>query len=183
MNAKWLLVLGLTMLLTACAATGPTFSEQAALSPAVASHMACLTVFQTATGMKYVDLPPTIRIDGKEVGSCAYAGFNSFDVSAGTHVVAVDMWDSPGKCELHVGVLGGTTYFYEIALRPEHLAAGQVGRFFSAFGLFGSLVDGLAMYSGMTAESAGKECGGAFSITPVEESVALSKIASLRASR
>jgi hypothetical protein len=171
------------MALGGCAATGPQFPEQAAIASSAASQPARLMVFRTAANLQYYLRSATVGIDGKEVGACEHAGFNTFDVPAGAHVLTVSMWDAPGTCQLQVEVLSGATYFFEITPRTGNLVAGLPGMLVPAFGVLGALAGGVVGILGMAAESSGKVCGGAFAIESVDENAALSKLATLRQSK
>jgi hypothetical protein len=93
----------------------------------------------------------------------------------------VGMWDAPGTCSLSTNVLGGEEYFYEISPRFENWAAGLLGAMVGALG--GGAAQAGAPFAVMGAESAGKTCGGAFSIVAVEEGIARRKVNDLHMSR
>jgi hypothetical protein len=181
LNAKCLAALGLAMALAACAATGPRYTEHVAALPHIPRQSTRLTVFRTADSTQYSGRSAAVRVDGKEVGGCDYAGYQTFYVKAGPHVLTVGMWDAPGQCSLSTNVLGGEEYFYEILPRPENLMAGYLGILIGALG--GSAAQAGAPFAVMGAESAGKECGGAFSIVAIEESLGRRKVMDLRMSK
>ncbi len=97
------------------------------------------------------------------MGSCDYAGFKVFDIIAGKHTLTVDVWDSPGTCELPIDVSGGNEYFFEIKPRLGNFLGGLLG------GPIGSAI-----------ESSGKQCGGAFAVEPVAKELAIPKLADLK---
>jgi len=173
--------LGLVIVLAACAATGTRYAEYVSTFPDIAAHATRLTVFRTAESTQYSGRSATVRVDGREVGGCDFAGYQMFHVPAGPHVISVEMWDAPGKCRLSVDVLGGEEYFYEISPRAQHLAADFMGTLIGAM----SGATGLAIgpFAALGAESEGRACGGAFSINGVEETAALRKVRDLRQSR
>jgi len=140
-----------------------------------------MTVFRTADSTQYSGRSATVRVDGKEVGGCDHAGYQIFYVKAGPHVLTVEMWDAPGHCSLSTNVLGGEEYFYEILPRSENLMAGYLGTLIGALG--GSAALAGAPFAVMGAESAGKQCGGAFSIVAVEENSGRRKVMDLRLSK
>lgn len=160
---RWFFIIGLAFTLSACAATGQLYREHDPTSPALSLDTARLIVFRTRDSSQYCARAASVKIDGNIAGNCDYAGFNVFEVTAGKHVLTVDVWDSPGKCDLPIDVSGGNTYFYEIQPRTGNLTAGLVG------GLIG-----------MAIESSGKQCGGTFSVAPIEQSAALLKLEDLR---
>jgi hypothetical protein len=177
----------LAALLAACAAptgpTGPPFAEHASRAGAVAPEMARLYVFWPTTDSKRL-LAARLMIDGTGVDSCEYGGFNGYDVPAGTHVLAVDREDLPGRCEVRVDASGGSTYFWQLALRTSYQAAGMPGALIGSIPFPPLIAIGIAlMISGVAIESSGKECGGPYSITPVDETAALPRISGLRKSK
>jgi hypothetical protein len=149
--------------------------------PEVPPHSTRFTVYRTAASMQFSGRAATVRIDGKEFGSCEFAGYQVFHVRAGPHVLAVNMWDAPGSCSLSIDVLGGEDYFFEIAPRQESLVAMTLGTVIGALG--GGLGPAFAPAVVMGAESSGRKCGGAFSIAVVDEAAARRALADLRQSR
>jgi hypothetical protein len=181
MNAMKLIVVGCAMALVACAATGPPYSSYVESSPDIPKQSTRLTFFRTAENTQYSARSATVRIDGREVGGCEFAGYQSFYVRAGPHVLSVDLWDSPGNCRLSIETLGGEEYFYEISPRPANAMASFLGFMIGSMGNpMGQLI---APYALIGAESAGKECGGPFSLAGVEEGFARQKLRELGRSR
>lgn len=157
------LLLFLVVLGTAgCAATGATYTEDQAVRTAISPKNSRLTIFR-GDHIQYSARSVRIGIDGTTVGSVDNKGFNVFDVSPGRHILAADMWDAPGKCEVALDLKPANAYYFEIMPRQ------------------GSLYSGLALgVLGMAAESAGKQCGGAFEIVPVPEDAAVRALQPLR---
>lgn len=180
-SAKSLSVLGLSIALAACAATGPRYAEHIGALPDIPRQSTRLTVFRTAEYMQYSGRSATVKIDERELGGCDFAGYQTFYVNSGPHVLTVEMWDAPGTCSLSTNVLGGEEYFFEISPRIENWAAGFLGAMVGALG--GSAARAGAPFAVMGSESAGKPCGGAFSIVAVEEGIARRKINDLHMSR
>ena len=172
------MALALAVALAGCAASGPRYAEQLAGSVGIAPGYGRLTVFRTADSTQYWARAATVSVDGREVGGCDFKGFATFDVPAGTHVLDVEIPDAPGKCRLSIVADGGATHYFEIAPRLAYYFAGLPGALLGALVPFGGIVAAI----GMAAESSEKECGGAFSIVPVAETVALSKLSDLRRS-
>jgi hypothetical protein len=173
-----LLALALAVVLAGCAASGRRYAEELADSAGIAPGYGRLTIFRTADSTLYWARTATVSIDGKEVGGCDFKGFASFDVPAGTRVLVVEIPDAPGKCRLSIEAEDGATHYFEIAPRLASYVASLPGALLGAVLPFGGVVAAI----GMTAESSEKQCGGAFSIVPVAESVALSKLPDLRRS-
>jgi hypothetical protein len=158
-------ILSIVLALTGCAASGPRYSDlDPAKQPALKSQ-ARLIIFRTKENGQYSARSATLKIDGTKVGSVDYGGFNTFDVSPGKHLLGVDMWDAPGKCELPVETTTDNIFYFEVTPRINSFLAFMGGGFIGA-----------------TIESSGTQCGGAFSITPVDQSIALPKLTDLRLS-
>jgi hypothetical protein len=149
-----------------CAATGPKYTEQLSHLPVVKENSARIFVFRTGEFAQYSARAASVKLDGTSIGKCEYKGFNIFDVPASTHTLTVDMWDSPGSCSLKIEVDQHNEYYFEIKPRSGNLMGA----------LFGGLV-------GAAAESAGKECGGAFMIEPVTPDIAKTKLIDLSLSK
>jgi hypothetical protein len=172
--------LGFALLLTACAGTGPAYVEHLAALPPIAPHSSRLTVFRTSGNLQYSGRAASVNVDGRELGSCAYSSFQTFYVSAGPHVLAAEMWDAPGSCRVTVNLIGGEDYFYEITPRAENYLSALAGMLIG--GMAGATAATGAGFAAMGAESAGKACGGAFSIVAVDENVARDRLKALRMS-
>jgi hypothetical protein len=180
-NAKNLAVLGLALALAGCAATGPRYAEHVAALPEIPRQSTRLTVFRTADSTQYYTRSATVKIDGRELGGCDFAGYQTFYVKAGPHVLTVETSDAPGTCRLSTNFLGGEEYFFEIAPRTENWTAGFLGALVGAIGAGVGLAG--APFAAEGYESAGKECGGAFSIAAVEEGSGRQKVMGLRMSK
>jgi len=181
MRAHVLAVLGLTIILAACAATGPGYREYIAALPEIPRQSTRLTVYRTAESTQFYTRSATVKMDGRELGSCDFAGYQTFYVKAGPHVLTVEASERPGTCRLSTNVMGGEEYFFEISPRAENWVAGFLGALVGAMGGAASLAG--APFAAAGYESAGKECGGAFSIVAVEEGAARQKLKDLHLSR
>jgi hypothetical protein len=179
MTVTKVLLLGFAIALAGCAASGVRYSNHAAVTADLARDSTRITVFRTEQHSTYGGRAASVRVDGRFVGGCEYAGYVVFFVPPGPHVLAVDMVEMPGTCSVAADVLGGEDYYYEIEPRPESYVAGVVGNVLDALG--GGLLVGTL--GALSAESAGKRCGGAFAIRPVAEEKALAELVRLRASK
>jgi hypothetical protein len=179
MTAKRLPLLVLAIALAGCAATGPRYAEHIGTFPDVPPHLTRLTVFRTGESTQYSGRSATVRIDGVNRGGCEFAGYQTFHLPAGPHVLTVEMWDAPGSCSRSIDTLGGEEYFYEISPRTENSVAYLLGSMIGAGSMFGAI----APFAVMGAESAGSKCGGAFSIVEVDEGIARRKLGDLRLSK
>jgi hypothetical protein len=178
-NAKRLTSIVLAIALSGCAAAGPRYADHIGTFPDVPPHLTRLTVFRTAESTQYSGRSAAVRIDGVDRGGCEFAGYQTFHVPAGPHVLAVEMWDAPGSCSLSIDTLGGEEYFFEISPRTESSVAYLLGSMIGA----GTMIGAIAPFAVMGAESAGSKCGGAFSIVEVDESIARRKLGDLRLSK
>ena len=175
-------VLLVVVLLSACAAGGPRYVEHSGGAPSVPDQQSKLIVFRQSSTPQYSVREARLQLDRAGVGSVLPAGFRVFDIAPGSHTVVVDMWDAPGRCELTFEITGGTTQYFEVAPR--------IASWLSAAPMMaappipaGSLVGAALMLIGMAAESAGKACGGAFSVVPIDNEAALLKLAQVRLSQ
>lgn len=178
-------ILALTTALAAgCAANGERYVDHAAgQRSAVSPDAARVLVYRPADTMQYSGRAASLALDGAAPLSLRLGGFLAFDVAPGEHRFEVDLWDAPGRCSLSFTAAPGTTAYFEVAPRPSNLAAGLPGALVTPSTPAGLLTGLSVMLSGMAAESAGKSCGGAFAIAPVDAAVAEPRLAGLRASR
>jgi len=168
---------------TAEGPTGPKFTEHALRAGAVAPEMARLYVFWPAPDSQRGGAAK-LTIDGNGVGECEQGGFNTYDVPAGAHVLSTVNENLPGRCDVRVDALSGSTYFYEISPRSEYGYAAMPGSVLASIPFPPITLIGIAIaVGGMALESSGKECGGPFSLAPIEESAALPKISGLKKSK
>ena len=151
------------MVLAGCAASGASYYDQLAKSRPFPPTQAHVTVYRTGESSQYSGRDARISVEGKAVVDVAYKGFNMFNLNPGNHVLSVDIWDSPGSCALPVMIEDLKDYYFEVRPRPANLAGFLLG------GVIGASI-----------ESSGKQCGGAFALAPVDESVALPALAPLK---
>lgn len=97
-------------------------------------------------------------------------------------MLRADLPGYPGGCDLSIQVAGGSEYFFEVALRSSYWHATLPGQVMLGIPLLNLLAPAIA-YSGMGMETAGKVCGGGFSIVPIERDPALTKLMDLHASQ
>lgn len=180
---KSLLLLGIAAILSGCATTGLRYSEHPASSTPVPAHAARLTVYRLNDTYLYSVRSARLKLDGRAVGALASGEFKTFEVPPGTHTFTVDMWDAPGRWELTIEAQAGIAYFYKVAPRGASAAAAVPGIFVGGNTPVGAALSDAAMLGGMAAESAGKQHGGAFSLIPVEQSLAAPKLMELRESK
>ena len=164
------------MALSACAANGLPYPEHPA-SSVVLDGLAKVTIFRENDTLLYSARTARLVIDGEREGRLATGGFRTFTMLPGSHVFTVKMWDTPGTCELTADIQPDVEYFYEVTPRVVSYDASMPAA------LVGTSPAGVLFGAGLSSvESAGKDCGGAFSIVPVEPAKALPRVAALRAS-
>ena len=168
--------------LTGCMAGGPVYeTSQATLGP-VPKASARIVFFRTRESALYPARRARVRVDEQTTGYCSLDGFLARDIAPGSHRLAVDMWDAPGHCEILLEAAAGETYYFQVDSRQASFwsfagpmtVADALG---SSIGV--SVAGGIA---GMTAESYGEQCGGAFRLYPVEPVTARARLAGLRQS-
>jgi hypothetical protein len=175
------------MALSACATTDSRSPEPVAVASNTVSQFARLTVFRTTESAQYYP-SATLSIDGIVVGAIESAGFNTFDVPAGSHVLNASVWESPPPqtCKLQIDVVGGSAYYYEVVPRTTpgtgNFATSLPGAITGSLGVIGALVTGVIGIIGILApSSSGAQCGVA--IVSVHENMALPKLDLLRKSK
>lgn len=141
-------------------ATGPFYPD--VLHQPGPTGTAWVTLLRPEPGILYAGEPAQIKVDGTPMGSVGYQGFMNLDLPYGRHELEVAF---NGSCKIAVELKEGQHYYFEIDIRSSAATASLLG---------GGL--------GAAIESAGKKCGGAFNVNPIEESIAVSKLPSLRQS-
>jgi len=175
-------IFALACAFAACAATGTRYSQDERSWLEVPAHLSRVTVFRTDSGTQYSGRSADLKIDGRARGSVKYKGFPTIDVPPGAHVLRVDLCDSPGAGDLSIHVTRGDTNFYEVIPTPENWLASLAGVLAASSASAGAAAGPIGTNAAMSAESSGKVCGGAFSIVPVDDEPAQSKLVGLRSS-
>jgi hypothetical protein len=169
--------------LAGCAGSGVPYRDFAATALPVAGDSARLFVFRVGDTPQYAVRSASLVIDDVAHAGLGPGQFQTVSVAPGRHRIVVDMWDVPGRCELVVDVAGGTERYFEVSPRAANAAAMLPSALVpvSSFGTL--LASGAVMMTGLTVESAGKACGGAFQVVEQPSDQAQSRLASLRASK
>ena len=168
---------GLSLLL-ACAAligcaSGPKYALNPLASAAVPPTVARITVLRTGEHVQYSARNARLRLGGRRY-PIPPGSYRIVDVPPGEQTLVVDMWDAPGSCSLRVRLPAGKACFFEVTPRAASFLSGSTGP------LVGGLTGVAVMFGGMVIESAGKPCGGAFALAPLEDAVAREKLRELR---
>ncbi len=169
--------------LVGCAALEAPQPDTQAVSKTSTSLNARLTIYRPSQSVQYAGRSASLKLNAASIGGISSGDFRVVEVAPGSHSLEVDMWDAPGRCTITFTVRTGESAFFEVAPRVANLAAGTPGALLPAAGAGGLLVGGAVMLAGMSAESPGKQCGGAFSIEQTAPDVASSKLGGLRAAK
>lgn len=79
-----LALIGATIVLTGCAASGPKFSEMQASTPALSGDQGRVYFYRTGS-MFGAAIQPAVTLDGKEVGKSQPGGYFYVDAISGGH--------------------------------------------------------------------------------------------------
>lgn len=176
-----LVSLGVVLALSGCA--GAQYREFTVAGASDATDSATLLVFRAADTPQYAVRSASLVVDDVAQPGLAPGQFQRFHVAPGRHRIVVEMWDVPGRCELVVDVAGGSERYFEVSPRPAQAVATLPMVLVPVNSLGTLLASGAVMMTGLTVESAGKACGGAFEVVEQPGEHAQPRMASLRASR
>jgi len=181
MKCSWFFAVGCG-LLAGCVATGAVYEDVRSEITELQHGVARLVFYRTDDSLLYSARSARVLVDGQKAGGCALGGFFYRDVSPGAHRLIADMWDAPGHCEVLLSAEAGSTYYFQVDPRPESFWA------FAGPATVSDLLGQNIVFSvaagvgGITAESYGKECGGAFRLYPVDPQTARQRLSRLRLS-
>lgn len=173
----------LCMLLAGCSSLETPQLGSRSAPMALASSSARLTIYRPSQSVQYASRTASLKLNAASIGGISNGAFRVVEVAPGSHSLETDMWDAPGRCTITFTVRAGESAYFEVTPRPANLAAGTPGAVLPADGVGGLLIGGAVMLAGMSAESSGKQCGGAFSIEQTTADVATNKLVSLRAAK
>ena len=177
-------ILAVAVALASCASwpSGPRYRDHLASRTAVPPESSRLTIYRIAPEARWQGSyrSADLQIDGTSSGAISVGEFRIQDVTPGRHVLRVDITGMHGACELPLETTGGGSYFLEVAARESYWWAGQPGWALTSIPFAGLVVGPLAFAAGTAIETAGKTCGGPFSIVSVDRDAALSKLADMQ---
>ncbi len=173
----------LSVLLAGCSTLEAPHPDRHAAPFEAASPTARLTIYRPSQSTQYAARSASLKLNAASIGGISNGDFRVIEVSPGSHSLEADMWDAPGRCVVTFSVRAGESAYFEVAPRSANLAAGTPGATLPAAGSGGMLLGGAVMLAGMSAESAGKQCGGACSIEQKAPEVASVKLGNLRAAK
>jgi hypothetical protein len=106
----------LTIAFSGCVRPGLTYREYMATSLAPADAKARFIVFRPKDAFLeklHAGARATrVKIDGQVAGYLR-GGFKTFEVSAGEHTISVDLWNTPGSCQLEIDTMAGIEFWSE----------------------------------------------------------------------
>jgi hypothetical protein len=165
---KFITAVIFALMISGCAATGPTFQEASQTFSKINSNIR-LVIFRTKESGIASARTASLKIDGTQVGGVQYGGFTVVHAQPGNHQLTVDLPDTLGKCDINIEIDSSNEYYFEIKPRVESLG----------FGLIPTLIAKGDQAWSPTA----KNCKGSFYIFPIEKEEALTKLKGLRLSQ
>lgn len=145
-------VLVACLVLSACAASGPSFDLTNLNKPRDGSKI----VIYRPSGFIASGRSPSVEINGVKSCEMPQGSFFSKDINPGPVNLSVTLWDSPGTTRYSIIAKPGKTHFVKISPNKANILAG------SSFGI-----------AGMMMEGANSEQGGQFIFTEEPEQKAL----------
>jgi hypothetical protein len=181
------LLLGVAVLLTACAATGPRFSEQAAGAAAIPSDVASLILYRLEENWPSFAHVATVLVDGKEVGVLERNAYKVCPVPPGSHRLAARVKSWSGLCETTIEASGGTRHYFLVSPwrgppTSGEVAAGLAILPFALLPYVGPIVQMFAWSGDEALQSFRNPCGG-FRVERVDEATARPVLDELPVSR
>jgi hypothetical protein len=186
---RTILVLGFAVVLAGCAATGTPFKDHRAHTEPVPADQARVVVFRMDKTQGST-IAATMEIDGLVFGSLRENGFVWHDIDTATHLLRADVPSEQGTCLLAFQIAAGETGYFLVAPRVANAVAktpGTIAQFITdalvpGAGILPYLATEAVIQAGATLESAGKKCGGPFSVTRVLPATAEPLVMELRES-
>lgn len=182
-----LLSLGLMLAMCGCSATGAKYRDHPAYTEPVPEKMARVVVYRMDKAQNST-VAATMEIDGLVFGSLRERGFVWHDIDTATHVLRADIPSEAGTCLLTFQIAAGETGYFLVAPRAANAVAKTPGTIASVIadallpGVAPLILSEMATQAGAVIESAGKRCGGPFSVVRVPPAAAELVIMELRES-
>ena len=92
-------------------------------------------VLNRVAGIVFVAGAAIVKVNGQEVATLWADKSATVDIAPGAVVVSVAAWASPGDVAVGLKAKAGTTYYFEIAPRPERI------NFLGTIGAIGQYID------------------------------------------
>lgn len=180
--------LGLMVTLAGCAATGTAYKEHPAYTEPVPEDMGRLVVYRMDKAQNST-VAATMEIDGLVFGRLRESDFVWHDIDTKTHLLRADVPSETGTCLLSFQIAAGETGYFLVAPRSGNALAktpGTIAQFITDAlmpGVLPYVLSEAAIQTGAVLESAGKQCGGPFSVIRILPAVAEAMIMELRESK
>jgi len=180
---RHLFALAVMVGLCGCSATGAKFRDHPAYTEPVPVDQARVVVFRMDKAQNST-VATTMEIDGLVFGTLKEKGFVWHDIDTKRHLLRADVPSELGTCLLAFELDAGETGYFQVAPRAANAVAktpGNIAQFIFP-GLLPLILTEMAIQTGAVLESAGKMCGGPFSVVRVPPATAEPLIMDLRES-
>lgn len=157
----------ISIFLTACATTGPKYSEMDLVHTRISPGKARL-YFLRESRMLFSARSAPIKTNGEEIGEIGNGGFFIVDLMPGTHRISTKTWDA-GRFSIEIEIQADKVYYIEVLPRKE---------FFSGGLPFAVLCPVCLLIGAQLAENYGM-----FALVPIDEKAAAQKLQNLRYSK
>jgi hypothetical protein len=184
---RHLFALAVMVGLCGCSATGAKFKDHPAYTEPVSRDLARVVVFRMDKAQNST-VATTMEIDGLVFGTLKEKGFVWHDIDTKRHLLRADVPSEQGTCLLAFEIAAGETGYFQVAPRAANAVAktpGTIARFITDAllpGVAPLILGEMATQAGAVLESAGKQCGGPFSVVRVPPATAEPLIMDLRES-
>jgi hypothetical protein len=184
---RMILVLGFTMALAGCAATGSAYKEHKAYTEPVPADQARVVAYRLDKAQNST-VAATMEIDGLVFGTLREKGFVWHDIDTKRHLLRADVPSEQGTCLLAFEIAAGETGYFLVTPRAANAVAkapGTIAQFIADAlvpGVLPLVLGEMTTQAGAVLESAGKQCGGPFSVVRVLPAAAEATIMDLRES-
>ena len=180
---RHLFALAVMVGLCGCSATGAKFRDHRAYTEPVPVGQARVVVFRMDKAQNST-VATTMEIDGLVFGTLRESGFVWHDIDTKRHLLRADVPSEQGTCLLAFEIAAGETGYFQVAPRVGNAVAKTPGNIVQSIvpGLLPLILSEMAIQTGAALESAGKNCGGPFSVVRVPPATAEPLIMDLRES-
>ncbi len=157
-------VIALCILLSACSATGPTYSSLDSSPRRLAAQNVELVVYRPSS-FALMARAPDVEINGVNTCELSNGSFFTREIELRSVAITASLWDMPGTSRLSFKPQAGKRYFVRVSTDGGKLTAGVIGGYI-----------GLAIAEGASSR------GGPFVIDLLDEQAALPELQPLKMS-
>lgn len=122
---KQLFILALTIILSACAASGPLYHEHQA-NVRTLDNITSRVYFYRNSRFVSKALDAEIYLNGNKVGECANNTYFFVETKAGETIFNVENTAAPGSHTIKKKLEGGQEYYYEIIVNESYVNTGMI---------------------------------------------------------